>query len=163
MKTLFVRSMALPALLLAALSGCEGLLSDGGEQQRDQLRVATTRWEAANLDSYSYTLKLVCACGSATELRDVLITVEDGVPVSRIYPGNPPANAPQSIFGDYDTVEELLAAVEEAVSADADLLNVVYDPTYGVPLLLQWDPDNNDPDDHLAFQVLDFAPATAAP
>lgn len=162
MKTLFVRSMALPALLLAALSGCEGLLSDGGEQQRTQYRAATNRWDAANLNSYSYTLKLVCACGTPTELRDVVITVQNGVPVSRIYTGTPPSNAPASIFGDYDTVEELFAAVDEAISRDSDLLNVVYDPTYGVPLRLQVDPSTSDPDDHLAFDVVGFAPATAA-
>lgn len=163
MKTLFVRSMALPALMLAALSGCEGLLSDGNEQQRDQFRVASTRWEAAGLDSYSYTLQLICACGTPTELRDVLITVEDGVPVSRMYEGNPPTNAPASIFGAFDTVDELFAAVEEAIEGDPDLLNVIYDPTYGVPLLLQWDPSSGDPDDHLAFELAGFAPATAAP
>jgi hypothetical protein len=163
MKTLFVRSMALPALLLAALSGCEGLLSDGNEEQRSQFRAASNRWAAANLDSYSYTLELVCACGTPTELRNVVIAVEDGVPVSRIYTGTPPGNAPASIFGDYDTVDELFAAVEEAIGRDADLLNVIYDPTYGVPLLLQWDPSSSDPDDHLAFQLSGFAPTTAAP
>ena len=163
MKTLFVRSMALPALLLAALSGCEGLLSDGDEQQRDQFRIASTRWEAADLASYSYTLQLVCACGTPTELRNVFITVENGVPVSRTYTGTPPTTAPESIFRDFDTVDELFAAVQEAISGEADLLNVIYDPTYGVPLLLQWDPSTGDPDDHLAFEVTGFAPATAAP
>ncbi|HST63234.1 MAG TPA: DUF6174 domain-containing protein [Longimicrobium sp.] len=163
MKTFFVRWIALPALLLATLSGCEGLLSDGGEEQRNQFRAANNRWQAANLDSYDYTLELVCACGTPTELRNVTISVENGVPVSRVYTGTPPGNAPASIFGDYDTVEELFAAVEEAISRDADLLNVIYDPTYGVPLLLQWDPSTRDPDDHLAFQVSDFTPSTAAP
>jgi hypothetical protein len=163
MKTLFVRSAALPALLLAALSGCEGLLSDGNEQQRDQFRIASTRWQAADLDSYSYTLELICACGTPTELRDVTITVQNGVPVSRTYVGTPPTSAPASIFGDFDTVDELFAAVEDAINGDADLLNVVYDPTYGVPLRLQWDPSTRDPDDHLAFEVTGFARATAAP
>lgn len=162
MKTRFVRSMALPALLLAAFSACEGLLSDGGEQQRTQFTAANNRWDAANLSSYSYTLNLVCACGTSAELRAVVITVQNGVPVSRIYPGTPPTNAPASVFADYDTVEELFAAVEDAISGDADLLNVVYDPTYGVPLRLQVDPSTSDPDDHLAFDVTGFAPATAA-
>ncbi len=163
MKTFFVRSMALPALLLATLSGCEGLLSDGAEEQRNQFRAASNRWQAANLDSYSYTLELVCACGTPTELRNVAITVENGVPVSRVYTSNPPGNAPASVFGDFDTVDELFAAVEEAIGRDSDLLNVIYDPTYGVPLLLQSDPSTTDPDDHLAFQVSEFTPATAAP
>lgn len=162
MKTLFVRSMALPALLLAALSGCEGLLSDGGEQQRAQFRSATSRWEAANLGSYSYRLNLVCDCGTAAELREVVITVQNGVPVSRVYTGNPPSNAPASVFAAYDTIEELFEVVNDAISRDSDLLNVVYHPTYGVPLRLQVDPSTSDPNDHLAFDVTDFAPATAA-
>ena len=60
-------------------------------------------------------------------------------------------------------MEELFAAVEEAIGRDADVLNVGYDPKYGVPLLLQWDRSSSDPDDQLVFQVTEFTPATAAP
>lgn len=162
MKTRFVRSMFAPALLLAALSGCEGLLNEGNDAQRDQFTAANNRWDAANISSYSYVVEIACDCGTSTQLRPVVVTVQNGATVSRVYQNTNPAEAaPEAIFGAYDTVEELFVAVENGIGRDADVLNVIYHPTYGVPVLLQWDPDNLDPDDHLAFQVSGFTPAAA--
>jgi hypothetical protein len=162
MKIGFVRSVMAPALLLAALSGCEGLLADGREGQREQFTAATGRWDAANLASYSYTLQLSCECGIVSLQNTIVVTVQNGTVVSRVYQNtNPPTPAPESPFGAYDTVEELFAAVEDAIGTEADLLNVVYHPTYGVPVLLQLDPSSSDPDDHLAFQVSGFTVPTA--
>jgi hypothetical protein len=164
MKTLFVRSMLAPALLLAALSGCNGLLSDGRDGQREQFSAASSRWDAANISSYSYTLQLACDCGIPALQNTIVVTVQNGTPVSRVYQNsNPAVTAPENPFGAYDTVEELFAAVEDAIGEEADLLNVVYDPTHGLPVLLQLDPSSSDPDDHLAFQVTGFTAATAAP
>jgi hypothetical protein len=164
MKTFFVRSMLTPALLLAALSGCDGLLSDGRDGQREQFSTASSRWDAANVPSYSYTLQLACDCGIQSLQNTIVVTVQNGVPVSRVYQNtNPAVTAPENPFGAYDTVEELFAAVEDAIGTEADLLNVVYDPTYGLPVLLQLDPSSSDPDDHLAFQVTGFTVPAAAP
>ena len=161
MKTGFVRSMLAPALLLASLSGCEGLLHDGDEEQRQQFAVASARWAAADIDSYTFTLGLACECGSANDLRDIVVTVRNGAVVSREYEDDPGTAAPESIFGPYDTVEELFQVVASSISRDADLLNVGYHPTYGIPVLLQVDPSTTVADDYLIFQVLDFAPAAA--
>jgi Family of unknown function (DUF6174) len=165
MKNLFVRSMLAPALLLGALSGCEGLLSDGDEVQREQFAIATARWDAANVGSYSYVITLVCDCGTVTELRPVRVTVQNGTVVSRVYESENAAErtpAPAAIFGPYDTVEELFAAVETAIDGDSDVLNVVYHPQYGAPTLLQWDPSGGGSGDHLIFQVAGLAPTTTA-
>lgn len=164
MKTRLVRWMVAPALMAAALAGCDGLLGSGGDEvQREEYRAATGRWDAADLSSYSYVITLVCDCGSAADLRPVRVTVRDGAVVSRLYESNDPAQrtpASAAVFGPYDTVEELFAAVENSIGRDADLLNVAYHPDYGVPILLQWDPDSSDPDDNLVFQVTGFAPLT---
>lgn len=165
MKTRFVRWMLAPALLLGALAGCEGLLSDGDDVQREQYDLATGRWEAANVTSYSYVLSLACACAPLSELRNVRVTVQDGAVVSRVYESNNPAQrtpASEAVFGPYDTVEELFAAVQNSIRGDADILNIVYHPTYGVPTLLQWDPDSTDPEDHLVIEVSGFTPATGS-
>ncbi|HEX6041953.1 DUF6174 domain-containing protein [Longimicrobium sp.] len=166
MKTRLVRWMVMPALLMGALAGCDGVLGgDGDEVQREEYRRATGRWEAANLSSYSYVLTLVCSCAPASELRAVRVTVRDGAVVSRVYESNDPSQrtpASAVTFGPYDTVEELFAVVQNSIGRDADLLNVAYDPTYGVPLLLQWDPDSSDADDNLVFQVAGFTPATGS-
>jgi len=162
MRIPFVRSAVAPALLLSALAGCEGLLNDGDEAQRQHFAAASARWNAANIDSYTFTLGLACECGTAEELRDVIITVENGVVVSREYEEDEEGStAPESIFGPYDTVEELFDVVAESIRIDADLLNVAYHPTYGVPVLLQVDPSSSVADDYLILQVLDFTPTPA--
>lgn len=165
MRNLFVRSMLAPALLLVSLAGCEGLISGGDEAQRQQYRVAVDRWEQANIASYSYVVELFCACAPAADLRPVRVTVQNGAVVSRTYVSDNPAQrtpAPEAVFGPYDTVEELFAAVNNSIGQDADVLNVVYHPEYGLPTLLQFDPDSSDPDDHLIVQVTGFTPATAS-
>jgi hypothetical protein len=161
MNILRTRTLLAPALLLAALSGCDGLVGgEGDKAQRDELRAARNRWEAANVNSYSYVIELFCVCGSAAQLRPVRVTVVNDAVASRVYESNDPAErtpAPETVFGPYDTVEELFTAVENSIGNDADLLNVAYDPNVGVPVLLQYDPDSGDADDHLIFQISGFA------
>lgn len=163
MKIRGVRWMAAPALLAAALAGCDGLVgSNGDEVQREQYELAFDRWTAADVSSYSYVLTLVCDCGTEAELRPVRVTVEDGAVVSRVYESDDPEErtpASEAIFGPYDTVEELFTVVANSIGKDSDLLNVAYGPDYGVPILLQWDRDASNADDNLVFQVADFAPA----
>lgn len=163
MKILRMRSLLALALLPAALAGCDGLLgSNGDDVQRDELAAARGRWAAANIDSYTYVVSLFCACGSATELRAVRVTVRDGA-VTRVYESNDPAQrtpAPEAIFGPYDTVEDLFTAIQNSIGNNADVLNVIYHPTLGVPTLLQYDPDSGDADDHLVFEVAGFAQVT---
>jgi hypothetical protein len=166
MKIRLVRWMVVPALLMGALAGCDGLLGGGGEDvQREQYQVATSRWAAAGVSSYSYVITLVCACAPASELRPVRVTVRNGAVVSRVYESNDPTQrtpASEAVFGPYDTVEELFRAVRNSIGRDADLLNVAYHADYGVPILLQYDPGSSDPDDNLVFQVAGFAPETGS-
>lgn len=162
MKIGFVRAMLAPALLLAALGGCKDLISGGDDVQREQYRVAHGRWQDAGVTSYSYVLELACDCAPTSELRAVRVTVQNGTVVERRYESNDPSQrtpASETVFGPYDTVEELFAAVDDAIRRESDVLNVVYHPTYGVPTLLQWDPDSARADDHLVVRVTGFAPA----
>ena len=165
MRTGFVRTLLAPALLLAPLGGCKELISGGDDVQREQYRVAHDRWEDAALASYSYVLELACACAPTSELRAVRVTVLNGTVVERRYESNDPSQrtpASETVFGPYDTVEELFAAVDDAIDRDSDVLNVIYHPTYGVPTLLQWDPDTATADDHLVVRVTGFAPAVVS-
>lgn len=162
MRISFVRSALAPALLLSVLAGCDGLLDDGDDAQRQHFAAASARWNAANIDSYTFTLELACECGTTQQLRDVIIRVENGAVVSREYAEDEEGSAaPESIFGPYDTVEELFEVVAESIRIDADLLNVAYHPTYGLPVMLQVDPSNSVADDYLIVQVLDFTPTPA--
>ncbi len=164
MRSGSVRTVLAPVLLMTALGGCKDLISGGDDVQREQYRIAHDRWEDAALTSYGYVLELACACAPASELRAVRVTVQDGTVVDRRYESNDPSQrtpASESVFGPYDTVEELFRAVNDAIGRDGDVLSVAYHPTYGVPTLLQWDPDGATAGDHLVVRVTGFAPAAA--
>lgn len=157
MKTKLVRSMLASGLAVAALSGCEGLLNDGDQEQSRQFRAASARWESLDIRDYTFTLSLACVCGDPDDLRDIIVVVENGVVVSREYDEDEPRDAaPEEIFGAYDTVEELFDVVARGISRDADVLNVGYHPTYGIPVIFQVDPSTTVSDDYILFEVLDF-------
>ena len=155
------RWMMVPALLLSTLAGCD--LGDDDSFQRQNLQQARTRWDARDVASYSYILELQCFCASASELKPVLVTVNNGAVVSLQYWNeNPNARppAPASIFGPYDTVEELFALVADAIDRDADVLQVGYDPEYGFPNAVNVDYEAGG-SEQLLFFVTQFTPAAA--
>lgn len=149
----------LPALLLSALLG--GCLGDDDSFQRDKLSAARSLWDSKNVSSYTYILELQCFCAPATQLSPVLVTVENGAVKSLQYWNTDPSKrtpAPASIFGPYDTVEELFDFVADAIDRDADVLQVGYDPDYGVPSVANVDYVSGG-SEQLLFFVTDFTPA----
>jgi hypothetical protein len=148
-----------PALLLAALAGCE--LGDDS-LQADTLTEARTLWDRKAVASYSYILELECFCAPASQLNPVLVTVHNGAVTSVVYWDENPANrppAPAGLFAPYDTVEELFEMVEDAIRRDADVLQVGYDPEYGFPQVINVDYQPGGDDQKLLF-VTEFTPAT---
>ncbi|MBW3571707.1 MAG: hypothetical protein KY467_11415 [Gemmatimonadetes bacterium] len=151
----------LPMLLLAALAGCG--LGDDDSLQRQKLQEARTRWQGKNVASYSYVLELQCFCAPASQLRPVLVTVQNGAVASLQYWDPDPAKrtpAPDSIFGAYDTVEELFDLIEDAIDRDADVLQVGYDAEYGFPYVVNVDYKTGGSEQKLLF-VTRFTPAPA--
>jgi hypothetical protein len=161
--TLRTRWIVAPALLLAsALTGCN--FGDDDSFQYQKLGQARTLWDRADVSSYSYILELECFCASASELEPVLVTVQNGAVVSLQYWDTNPAErtpAPASIFGPYDTVEELFELVEDAIDRDADLLQVGYDPEYGFPSIINVDYVAGGSEQKLIF-VTEFTPLTGS-
>lgn len=155
------RWMILPTLLLSTLAGCE--IGDDDSFQNNKLNEARTLWNGKDVDSYSYVLELQCFCAPASELRPVVVTVQNGVVQSVLYDSENPAQrtpAPASVFGPYDTVEELFAFVEDAIERDADLLQVGYDAEYGFPNVVNVDYQSGGSEQKLLF-VTEFTPAPA--
>jgi hypothetical protein len=151
-----------PALLLPLLAGCE--LGDNDEFQRQNLSQARLRWEGKNVASYSYILELQCACAPASQLRPVLVTVENGAVTALQYYHQNPAQrtpAPVEVFGPYDTVEELFDIIDDAIDRDADALQVGYDPEYGFPTIASIDYESGG-SEQILFVVSDFEPAAAS-
>jgi len=155
------RWMTVPALLLATVLG--GCLGDSDSFQRDNLNQARTLWDSKNVSSYSYILELQCFCAPASQLLPVLVTVQNGAVASVQYWDEDPADrtpAPASVFGPYDTVEELFDFVAEAIRQDADVLQVGYDPEYGFPNVVNVDYESGGSEQLLLF-ITQFAPAPA--
>lgn len=151
-----------PALLLPLLAGCN--LGNNDEFQRQNLSQARLFWAGKSVDSYSYIVELQCFCAPADQLRPVLVTVEDGVPTSLLYYHTNPAlrtPAPASVFGPYDTVEELFDIIDDAIDRDAERLQVGYDPQYGFPDFANIDYENGG-SEQILFVVTEFEPAAPA-
>lgn len=155
------RWMTIPVLLLSVLAA--GCLGDSGDRfQRDKLTAARSLWDSKNVASYSYILELQCFCAPATQLSPVLVTVQNGAVTSLQYWDENPAKrtpAPASIFGPYDTVEELFAFVADAIDKDAEVLQVGYDPEYGVPTVVNVDYETGG-SEQLLFFVTEFTPTS---
>jgi hypothetical protein len=154
------RWMTIPALLLATMLG--GCLGDDDEFQRDKLNEARTRWDGKNVSSYTYILELQCYCAPASQLSPVLVTVQNGTVASLQYWNTDPTKrppAPASVFGAYDTVDELFEFVAEAIRNDADVLQVGYDAEYGFPNVVNAD-YNNGGNEQILFFVTAFTPTS---
>jgi hypothetical protein len=153
--------MIVPALLLSTLAGCE--LGDDDSFQRQNLAQARTRWDSKDVVSYSYILELQCFCAPASQLKPVLVTVNNGTVVSLQYWAEDPNGrtpAPASIFGAYDTVEELFDLVADAIDRDAAVLQVGYDAEFGFPNAVNVDYEAGG-SEQLLFFVTQFKPAAA--
>lgn len=155
------RRMMVPALLLSTLAGCG--LGDDDSFQRQNLQQARTLWDSKDVASYSYILELQCFCAPASELKPVLVTVNNGAVASVQYWDENPSKrtpAPATVFGPYDTVEELFALVDDAIDRDADVLQVSYNAEYGFPQAVNVDYEAGG-SDQLLFFVTEFSPAGA--
>lgn len=156
------RWIAAPALLLATLAGCD--LGNDDSFQRGNLAQARARWDSKDLTSYSYVLELQCFCAPASQLEPVLVTVQNGAVASLQYWDEDPTKrtpAPAAIFAPYDTVEELFDIVDDAITRDADVLQVGYDSQYGFVSALNVDYESGG-DDQKLFFVTRFTPATTS-
>lgn len=139
--TFRVKWIAAPALLLATLAGCEGF-GDGDGFQKRKLTEARTVWDSKDVTSYSYILDLQCFCAPASELKPVLVTVRNGAVASLVYWDENPARrtpAPATVFGAYDTVEDLFEVIDDAIDRDADVLQVGYNSDFGFPEIINVD------------------------
>lgn len=122
------------ALLLAATTaGCLNPADDDGFQ-RGELSRARQAWQAAGVTAYHYDLSVTCTGCSAALQQPVRITVANGASTVE-YSENGQA-APADVFAPYDSVEDLFDVIDDAISRDADVLQVGYDPQRGYPFLV---------------------------
>lgn len=143
----------LPLLALALLAGaCSGGPFDASGA-RAELRAARAVWQREGAADYAYTVGRACYCGHEVA-GPVRVEVRGGRTVSVQPLGG--MSVRQGAFDGLDTVEELFAAVEDAIEADPYRLAASYDPGRGHPLTLAVDYDRRAADEEGGFIVGDF-------
>lgn len=144
------------AASLALLSGCCCGPLDPNEAEREALRAGRARWGAAGVASYRYTLELSAMIIGG---RPVAVEVRDGKPVSVRYAdtGQPvSATAEGGFVARFDTVEEMFAALAEALEGRQGRVSAAYDGPLGYPVSAEVDPVRNAIDDEYRFRVSGF-------
>ena len=66
--------------------------------------------------------------------------------------------AANELFQGADSIEDLFAAVQDAIDQRVDKLQVEYDPSFGYPKLISIDPIENAVDEERGYTVSDFIP-----
>lgn len=144
----------LAALVPLALLACA--LDPFAAQGPGDLRANRAVWERQELRDYRYTIVRSCEC--LPEMSGpAVIEVRDGRTVS-VTPAQGGRAVLRESFERLDTVEELFAAVRDAVDRDAHSLRVRYDPRRGYPAEFFVDYDREVADDEHGFTVTGFEP-----
>jgi hypothetical protein len=149
-----LRPLALLALaLLTACSGASGITGSGPEGR--DLYAARRRWAREGSASYSLTVRPLCFCGDTREMR---VTVSRGVITSRVYVEDGSA-VPAGRFPELGRVDDLFAAVADALAQHAYDVNATYD-AHGVPVTVGIDYERNTADEEFGWTVTDYLPAS---
>lgn len=145
--------LALAALALA-LQSCA--LDPPGRPGAADLRASRALWERQELRDYRYTIGRTCEC-LPEMVGPAVVEVRGGRTVSVTAARSGAAILPEA-FERLDTVDELFAAVQEAMARDPDELRVRYDPRRGHPVSFFVDYDRDVGDDEHGFTVESFEP-----
>lgn len=148
-------TLVAPLLALSALAvgGCGS--DSGTEPLATGSRASRTVWEARDLRSYSYLLRVNAFSleGAAGAVR---VEVTDGVPTVIAPAGG---EIPQgATFERFDTIPELFGLIEDAEARNAVVIRAEYDPAYGYPSDVYIDYEGQLADDEFGFVVTDFQP-----
>jgi hypothetical protein len=119
--------------------------------QSFQISRAQTRWQAAAIRNYTWTIETGCF-GPCTNGSPLTITVRSGQPVR--------ASAPQSMAAEYSTTPKTIDDLFERVRdlTGSGRFEVDYDAVYGFPVSGSFDPSAAF-DDEFGFTVTSFEPA----
>lgn len=149
--TLFV-IVLIAAAAVAALA-FSGVL-DGAPAVENSPETPQALWESQEVNSYRYTLQVSCFC-IVEVTRPVTIEIQNGEVASITYVEDGTAADPQ-LFELYNSIDKLFAIINNAESQDPARLDVTYDETYGVPLLVDIDISEQMADEEIYFTVSDF-------
>jgi len=138
-------------LALAIITGaaCTDL---GGIESRFQIE--RDAWEALNLRSYDYTLRISCYClDEVTSPVRVQVRAGGIASLSYVHNGEPVAEAYQ---GSFPTIDGLFAKLRDAFDSGADSVSVEYDSALHFPRAISIDYVLEMADDEIGYAASDF-------
>ena len=135
------------------LSSCDVLgLTIGGSGRRAELERQRAKWARQHITSYRLVYRRDCLCGAeftaATEIEVRAGQIAGAAYTTR---GDP---VPSYVHDDLPTIDGLFAIIAAAIDAEADLLDVTYDPTRGYPQKVAIDYRFNAMDDEVTHSVV---------
>ncbi|HFD88139.1 MAG TPA: hypothetical protein ENJ35_10760 [Gammaproteobacteria bacterium] len=115
-----------------------------------------SKWEALNIDDYTYTLQRSCFCGP-NERRPVDITVHNGEVTSAKYAdtGEP---LPENASFNRLTIPDLFDQIQGAIDQNAERIDVTYDPQTGIPGNMYIDISSQIADEEMGITATNFQP-----
>lgn len=136
--------------LLPALAACDNLTGvDNLSRAQSELDRNWDRFQRSAPLSYSYTVRVSCACPTDVT-RPVVVWVDRGSVEYLLYEddGRPVA---LSIANSFPSVEQLFNAIQDGIDRQADYIDVQYDFTYGYPTSVYIDYDRRVTDEELSL------------
>jgi len=144
------RSLLGTALLMPALVACDNITGvDDLSREQDRLDRSWSRFQRSAPLSYSYTVRVDCAC-PRDQTRPVTVWVDRGSVEYLLYAddGSP---VPLSYTWAFPSAEQLFDTIQDAIDRRADYIQVDYDFTYGYPTNVYIDYDRRVADEELSM------------
>jgi uncharacterized protein DUF6174 len=145
-----MKKLLFPVLILSVLLSACGAVAFAGSEYEQNLGL----WEKQEISHYRYQLSILCFCPFAGQMP-LTIEVSDGNAISvTTADGSEPG--PNSLsYEQVDTIDKLFATLAKA-EAEADDVQVTYDPTYGFPTTIAIDNIKDAIDDEISYEVTNF-------
>jgi hypothetical protein len=154
------RALALvPALVV--LAGLVTLPACSSSERDILATLAENRalWDSRRPEAYAFVVHEGCYCGPPANLTLRTVVEGDAVVLVEIVPDdsnapNPPE--PQLAWG--RTIDDIFDVIIAMAEADPAVLDVTWDPTWGIPLTVSYDWRTDVVDDERWIVLMDFEP-----
>jgi hypothetical protein len=140
---------------LVTLPAC----SSSDHDIREAIAENRALWEMRRPDTYSFVVLEGCFCGPPANLSLRTVVEGDSVVLVEIVPdesNDPHPPEPQLAWG--RTIDDLFDEILSMADMDPAVLDVTWDPEWGIPLTVSYDWRTNVADDERWIHVMSFAP-----
>jgi hypothetical protein len=144
-----VNKLITVALVVLLLSACK---DNNQSEIQEQLNLSKALWNQHDIKDYQVTSRLFCFC---IINHDIVNIVDNGDLVSAFYAGSGhPIPADQFVY--QKSVQDYFDLIQDAIDENAFSIDVSYDPTYGYPVDIGIDYDQNMADEEVGYRLSSF-------